>query len=64
MPFKPNSLLKSDMMAAVDYRGFRGFVQAKFLDGGSVLGLSQFLILPQLPPKLMLYSKGVKIDPK
>jgi len=43
---------------------FHGFGQAKFPDGGLVLGLSQFLILAQLPPKIMLVSKLVKIDPK
>jgi len=46
------------------YRAFHGFWQGKFTDGGLVLGLSQFLILPQLPPKIMLDSKLVKIDPK
>jgi len=38
--------------------------QAKFSDGGSVLGSSQFSILPQLPQKMMLGLKGVKIDSK
>jgi len=46
------------------YRAFHGFGQAKFPDGGSVLGLGQFSILPQLPPKILLDSKVVKIDPK
>jgi len=46
------------------YRGSNGFGQAKFPDGGSVLGLSQFLQVPQLPPKILLISKVVKIDPK
>jgi len=44
------------------YRAFYGFVQAKFPDGGLVLSMSQFSILPQLPPKIMLDSKVVKID--
>jgi len=39
---------------------FHGFGQAKFLDGGSVLGSRQFPILPQLPSKIMLFSKVVK----
>jgi len=39
-----------------------GFGQAKFPNGGSVLGLIQISILPQQPPKIMLYSKVVKID--
>ena len=30
----------------------------------SILGLSQFSILPQLPQKIMLASKVVKIDSK
>jgi hypothetical protein len=37
------------------YRAFQGFGQAKFLHGGSVLAL---------PPKIMLDSKVVTIDPK
>jgi len=45
-------------------RAFHGFGQAQFPDGGSVLGSSQFSILPQLPPKIMLDSKVVKIDRK
>jgi len=45
-------------------RTFHGFEQAKFPDGGSVLGSRQFSILPQQPPKLLLKSKVVKIDPK
>jgi len=46
------------------YRVFHGFEQAKFPDCGLVLGLSQFSILPKLPPKMLLNSKVVKIDPK
>jgi len=45
------------------YRAFHGFWQAKFPNGGSVLGLSQFSILPQLHPKILLNPKVVKIDP-
>jgi hypothetical protein len=40
------------------------FGQAKFPDGGLVLGWNQFLILPQLPLKMMRHFKMVKIDPK
>jgi hypothetical protein len=36
------------------YRAFRGFGQAKFSNGGSVLGLSQFTQMPQLPLKMTL----------
>jgi len=43
---------------------FHGFGQAKFPDGGSGLGLSQFSILLQLPQKTMLSLKGVKINSK
>jgi len=46
------------------YRAFHGFGQAKFPDGGSVLGSSQFSKLHQLSPKILLDSKVVKIDPK
>jgi len=46
------------------YRAFHRFGQAKFPDGGSALGSSQFSILPQLHQKTMLASKGVKIDSK
>jgi len=37
---------------------FQGFGQAKFTYGGSVLGLSQFSILPQMPLKMMLDLKN------
>jgi hypothetical protein len=43
-------------------RAFHRFGQAKFSDGGSVLGSSQFSVLPQLPPKTMLSLKEVKIN--
>jgi len=46
------------------YRAFQRFGQAKFPDGGLVLGSSQFPKLPQLPPKVLLDSIVVKIDPK
>jgi len=46
------------------YRAFHGFGQAKYPDGGLFLGSSQFTILLQLPPKIMLDSKVAKIDPK
>jgi hypothetical protein len=46
------------------YREFHGFGQAKFAYGGSILGLGQFKILSQLPLKLMLDLKVVKIDLK
>jgi hypothetical protein len=46
------------------YRAFHRFGQAKFPDGGLVLGSSRFSILPQLPPKKLVISKVVKIIPK
>jgi len=46
------------------YRVIHEFGQGKFSDGGLVLSSSQFSILPQLPPKIMLNSKVVKIDLK
>ncbi len=46
------------------YSVFQGFSKAKYAHGGSILSLSQFLILPQLPQKMKLASKVVKIDPK
>ncbi len=46
------------------YRVFHRFGQAKFPDSGSVLGLSQFSILPRLPVKMILGLKVVKIDSK
>jgi len=38
------------------------FGQAKFSQGGSVLGSSQFSLLPKLPLKMMLNLKVVKFD--
>ncbi len=37
---------------------------AKSANGGSILSSSQFLILPQLPRKIKLASKVVKVDSK
>jgi hypothetical protein len=37
-------------------------VQAKFADGGSILGSSYFSPLPQLPQKMKLNLKVVKFD--
>jgi hypothetical protein len=49
---------------SICYRAFHRFGQAKFPEGGSVLGSSQFSILPQLPLKMMLGLKVAKIDSK
>jgi len=43
-----------------NYRVSHGFEQAKFADGGSILGWSQFSLLL----KMMLNLKVVKIDKK
>jgi len=45
-------------------RVFHGFWQTKFAYDGSILGSSQFTLLPQLPLKTMLSLKVVKIDCK
>jgi len=42
----------------------KGFDQAKFADGGSIFVSSQFAQLPQLPLKMALDLKKVKIDSK
>jgi hypothetical protein len=46
------------------YRVFHRFRQAKFAYGGSILSSSQFLLLPQLPQKMELALKVVKVDSK
>jgi hypothetical protein len=46
------------------YNVFQGFSKAKSANGGSILRSSQFLILPQLPQKIKLASKMVKVDSK
>jgi len=43
---------------------FHGFGQVKFAYGGSVLGSSQFTVLPQLTLKTMIGLKEVTIDSK
>ena len=41
------------------YRAFHRFGQAKFVYGGPVLGLSQFLLLPQLPQNDARFKSGL-----
>jgi hypothetical protein len=43
---------------------YQGFSKAKSANGGLILSSSQFLILPQLPQKIKLASKVVKVDSK
>jgi hypothetical protein len=45
------------------YSVLHQFRQAKFANGGLILSLSQSSILPQLPQKIKLASKVVKINP-
>jgi hypothetical protein len=66
---KENSIILSYLILNFFYRidlcsVFQGFSKAKSANGGSILSSSQFLILPQLPQKMKLTSKVVKIDPK
>jgi len=46
------------------YRAFQGLVQAKFAYGGLILGWIKSKLLPQLPLKMMLNLKLVKIESK
>jgi len=46
------------------YLGFHGFGQAKFANGCPIVGSSHFTLLPQLPLKMMLNLKVVRIDLK
>jgi len=46
------------------YGAFQTFGQAKFAYGGSILGSSQFTLLPQLPTKTISNLKAIKIDSK
>ncbi len=47
-----------------NYSVFHQIKQAKFAYGGIILSSSQFLLLPQLPLKMELASKVVKVDSK
>ncbi len=49
---------------AEHYRVFHGLGQAKFAYGSFILGSSHFILLPQLPLKMMLVIKVDKIDSK
>ncbi len=46
------------------YRVFHWFRLAKFDNGGLILSLIQFLLLPQQPLKIKLASKVIKINSK
>ena len=53
-----------DMVWQVNYLQFvyHGFGRAKICNAGLVLDSSQFWLLPQLPRKMMLASKVVKME--
>jgi len=53
---------KSPRVYILTYKAFHKFWQDKFAYGGSILGSSQFTLLPQLPVKMMHGVKGVKIE--
>jgi len=44
------------------YKAFHGFGQAKFAYGSSILGRSQFSLLPQLPQKVVKISSKIIIS--
>ena len=58
------SIIRSSFSTIVLYRAFYGFGQAKFANGGLILGSSRFTLLSQLPLKMMLGLKVVIIDSK
>jgi len=57
-------LVGRDLVNCRAFHRFGPLGQAKFPDDGSILGLSQFSVLPQLPPKTILWLKEVKIGLK
>jgi len=56
--------LKDKVLSVDIHRAFHGLGQAKFAYGGSVLGLSQLTLRPQLPLKMMPNLNVVKSDSK
>jgi hypothetical protein len=56
--------IMSNSTSTENYSVFQGFSKAKSANGGSILSSSQFLILSQLPQKIKLASKAVKVDSK
>ncbi len=58
------SIFNLHLLHTLRYSVFQGFSKAKSANGGSILSSSQFLILPQLPQKIKLASKVVKVDSK
>jgi len=60
----PENLIEKNTLSSMFYRVFHEFGQAKFADGGLILGSSQFTQLPQLPLKMRHNLKVVKINSK
>jgi hypothetical protein len=58
------NLLYVLLLDTIDSTIYRVFRQSKVDKGGSILSLSQFLLLPQQSQNMKLASKGVKIDSK
>jgi hypothetical protein len=56
--------IANEFVHTLCYRVFHRFRQAKFDNGGTILSLSQFLLLPQLHKKIKLVSKVVNIGSK
>ena len=61
---KISSSNKSRVQESQSYRAFHRFGQTQIADSGLVLGSSQCSFLSQLPQKMTLASKVVKIDSK
>ena len=59
-----NETCASEIKFSSFYSVFQGFSKAKSANGGSILSSSQFLLLPQLPKKMELALKVVKVDSK
>ena len=64
MTFLHVCILQGWSWSSISYRVFHRFGHAKFSYGGPVLGLSKFLLLPQLPQKWCLLQKWSKSTQK
>jgi hypothetical protein len=56
------NFLSSDECDTISHRALHRFGHTKFAYVGLILGLSQFSLLPQLPLKMVLDLKVVKIE--
>jgi hypothetical protein len=59
-----NFFIEFSLLQLYSYSVFQGVSKAKSANGGSILSLSQFLILPQLPQKWSLLQKWSKSTQK